>query len=77
MARLFLFGRARANRNVSLKTRYEIGYSVLLFGIFFLLTFFFKINFFKKESSFKNTIRVSNGLDLVCPDLVPSYLQRL
>ena len=46
-----------------------------------LLTFFFKINFTK--NSFRNTIRVSNGLDpdqdrhFVGPDLGPNYLQRL
>ena len=42
---------------------------------------FFKINFFKK--SFRNTIRLSNGLDpdqdchVISPDLGPNCLQRL
>ena len=47
---------------------------------FFLNLFFF---FKKKKKSFRNTIRVSNSLELdqarrfVGPDLGPSYLQRL
>ena len=64
----------------------EMVHVTLHTGLFFMLSclllIFFKINFFLKNS-FRNTIKVSNSMDLdqarhfVGPDLYPNCLQRL